>query len=328
MGDALHARKVLDLVVVAVGDACGEADLTGLEHVDTGVLVLDEAEGDGVHVRALAPVVLVLLEADVLAALPLDELVRAGADGGVVVLVGLVSHVEVLDDVLGHDAEGEEALREVGGLLVVMADDGEVVRAVDGVDVVAAVGGLPLGGGHGLPGNLDVGGGDGLAVVPLQALAQVVGDVHGAVILHRDEAVLNRGHLLGELGHVHHVAIGDQEALDDHGLDIAQQVGGVDVHGVGLVVERDHEVVAGARGSSLAALAAFGLLAALRSGSIAATARSKQRCDAGEAGTLDETPSRKIVVQQCSSFLSCSALVLVGSAALSRLYGCRLVESD
>ena len=176
-----------------------------------------------------------------------------------------------------------------GGLTVVVADDRVIVRRVDGVDLVDALLGLsgPVGIGKRDPRGLDVGRGEFTGtVVPLDALPQVVRDVHRVVIMKHNEAVFDRRDLLGEHGDVLHMLVGDEQAFDRERLDVAHEVRSIDVEGIGLVAQRDDEVAAlyGVTGSSRAGAALCALTAATDE------RRRRSRC-ATKAQSTEELPS-------------------------------------
>ena len=112
-------------------------------------------------------------------------------------------------DVLRHDDVEED---RPGGERLLEADDGGLlVRRVHGGDLLVAVAGadLVVGLHDRLPGVLDVGRGDRLAVVPGDALAQLVGD---RLAVGRDAAVLDARHLLGQLALEGALVVGEEQA--------------------------------------------------------------------------------------------------------------------
>ena len=108
--DAADGRQVLigvQRLELRLGDVPGDLDGAGLEVGGHGVLVLVQAPHDLVGLGRAAPVVLVRHGAHVLAALPLDDLERTGADHRRLVGegVGDLRGGQLAPDVLGKDGD-------------------------------------------------------------------------------------------------------------------------------------------------------------------------------------------------------------------------------
>jgi hypothetical protein len=134
-------------------------DLAALQLIDAGVGVGDEAEQNLLDLRVLAsaPVVGHPFEADVLAALPLRDAVRPGAERRPVVIGGAID-VSSVEDVLRQQSARE--LQRVGGVdLAVVDHGGERIGRVDGGDAIEAVGALRVVGRivDGVDGELHIG---------------------------------------------------------------------------------------------------------------------------------------------------------------------------
>ena len=145
-----------------------------------------------------------------------------------------------------HDAKGEQCLGKVRSDRVVVADNRQVIGALNRVNVVNAVLGLTVPGFvmQGLPGNQHIMRSEFLAAVPVHIVNQVVGDVHGSVVIHYNAAVFNGGNLSRQDRLVLHVAVGNQQALNDHCLNVAHQVSCVNIHGVRFKGHGDNQFAA------------------------------------------------------------------------------------
>src|SRR5690606_36157427 len=184
--------------------------LSGLERGDGRSRVRDHLVGVGVDGGDIGgiPVVRVLLEGDVVTERPLDELERAGTNDTGRVLAGRarirrpVGRLDIAPDVLRHDAELAEGVREEeGGLELGDELDGVVVdlleRLENLIDGRLADGLAVLGKGL-FEGHDDVVGVEVLAVVPLDAFLEedgvghaVLGDLPAISQTRRDLATIN-----------------------------------------------------------------------------------------------------------------------------------------
>ena len=169
-----------------------------------GEIELDGVHGDGVRIDVVG----VLGQRDLAVVLPAGDGVRAVAHvGGGIGGPGFVAHNVLADRVVCR--EGHQLVPVGNGVvqghfqgLVVGGGDSQLIRiALDNLEHVAVVGGQ-LGGGSALPGELEVAGGDCLAVGPGQAIAQGVGVGHGAILV--GNAL---GQLLGSVGNDDQVAV-------------------------------------------------------------------------------------------------------------------------
>ena len=125
-------RLALERVELVGGHVPGVVDVAGLERLGHRAFVLEELD-EGlvlVRLRGRAQVVRVADEADVLTGLPLDRLVRAGADDRHLVRVGV--DVALLPDVLREDRQVRG--QDLGVRVVGREDQGLRVRRADRVD--------------------------------------------------------------------------------------------------------------------------------------------------------------------------------------------------
>ena len=225
-----------------VGVQPGEIRLAGLQHGGLRALNGDGLVDQIFNVRNLVVVVGVRLHGDHAAGgVPLNELVAAGADRRLV--EGAGGNVLALEQVLGDDADGEVAehvrviLAELDGDLVVAggldADDVLIVRAqAAGKRIVLSQ--LFIGEDH-------VFGGEGLAVVPLDAVTQGEDIGEGVLVI----AVLGCeiGHGLAVAVILHQAGeddVGDLIVVGEQRVDGVLVFAGVDegvgrVHAAGLL---------------------------------------------------------------------------------------------
>ena len=179
-------------------------DLAGPQRGHDVGLVRDGAEHQLVHVgQALLEVVGVLLQHELLLHLPVRQHEGAGSERGLVEIAVLLD-ARLADDEAPEPAEGREQARErlLGDELHhVLAGRLDLVHR----DEVGLAGGLLE---EPVEGELDVRGGQLLAVVELHALAQLEGP---------GEAVLARLPRLGQLGIRRHVLVEAHELAVHHG---------------------------------------------------------------------------------------------------------------
>ena len=218
VGQLLEGRQILG-GNVAVG---GEVHLAGLHRCGPRTGVGDEAGDDAVEVgQSRLPVVLVAVEADVLPPLPLDELERSGADRPVGMAVA--AHVLVREHVLGHHGRfvaGQDA-QDVRGRAVQTEHRSVLVRGIDRVELPIVVDAARMEFlQHLHEGELDVGAGERLAVVPRHPLAQLEGD-RLAVLAHLPR--------FGETGQRLRFGVVFQQAVVDLRRDLADGLRRADV---------------------------------------------------------------------------------------------------
>ena len=223
-----HAGNRLDLAVLVPREHHHHVHFPALQLVDAGIGVGDELEEQRLDRRlgVALPVVGHGLEPDVLTAPPLGHLVGPGAERRPVVVVGGVD-VAALEHVPGQRAAHE--LQLVGGVdLLVVQHRGERIGRVDAGDAVEAVGALGVVGRavDRLDRELHVGGGVRRAVVPGDVRLQFPGDVHAAVLAQDDAAVLHGRNRRRQQRHDGHLLVGGDQAFDDAGLDVLEDVGG------------------------------------------------------------------------------------------------------
>ena len=238
-GEAAVVRRADGLDAVAGhllgerGAGVGHVHLPGLDRGQGGVLA-HEDDGHVLNGRRAAVVVLVGHKDDLLLGPPLDELVRAGADGAAAVVLAV--------GVLRHDADGGQGVEEDGGRLREGDDHGGLVHGLGG-DHVAQVHG-PLGGLGRLQRKGDVLGGDLLPVGEVGVVAQGEGP---------GQAVLGEGVVRGQVVFKVEVrGVAHERALHDGRIAVAPALGGVERLGFG--ADGDDDAVPRARGRSGRAL--------------------------------------------------------------------------
>jgi hypothetical protein len=160
----------------------------------------------------VAPIGVASFEDDLGAGVPADEFVRAGADGGAAEAAFVEVAADFIEDVLRDDGEivGAEAFEGLEVTLGGGEADGvgiEHFARFDVVEVDAKGGGVDLGVADAVEAEFDVVGGEGLAVLPVHAVAEME---------RVDKLVGGDFVRLGEEGlELERVVIDEEEALDD-----------------------------------------------------------------------------------------------------------------